>query len=228
MDRKRYSLIDYNKKEAFQDATRFFIVYEGEKKEPKYFETFNHLYLNRRTAYIHHVFESDTKVAGSQPKKLIERAEAFINDPPKDLEITPSKDDKFRFVLDVDEHPIEQFAELKSYCERLYDADLYISNYCFEVWLWFHMDGPDSIVCRNSAEMKTQLGTKHTEHKMNRYPKSYLEIEKINEAILVAEAADTNKEHYFPVEKSTKVYLLMKELLEYSIENKTVKEPKIL
>jgi RloB-like protein len=228
MIRKGHKLEDYNKVDTNKDATKFFLIYEGSKREPIYFGFFNAKYLNPKTACILHVFENDTDVVGSQPKKLIERAKAFIDNPPKNLATTPSPEDKFRFVLDVDNHPIEQFGELKAYCESLSDGNLYISNYCFEVWLWFHMDSHESIVCDSSAGMKTLLGEKHAEEKMKNYPKGYLEAERLNEAIRRAEVADTNKGDYFPVEKSTKVYLLMQELLGYAIESKTVKDPEVV
>ena len=209
MERKRHSLADYNKREAFEDATKFFIIYEGEKKEPAYFGAFNVQHLDPRSACVLHVFESETNIIGSQPKKLMERAQFFIDNPPKDLKVTPSKEDKFRFVLDVDDHPTEQFGELKDYCDTLPDAGLFISNYCFEVWLWFHLDEQASISCSNSSDMKTELGEKHAAQKLKNYPKSYLEIEMINTAIARAQNADTDKDSYFPVEKSTKVYLLI-------------------
>lgn len=223
MERKRFSLEDYNKKVAFEDATRFFIVYEAEKKELKYFETFNFLFFEQKKATILHVLEKDTEVIGSQPKKLIERAKTFIENPPKDLKVTPTEEDKFRFVLDVDQHPIEQFPELYNYCKSLVDANLFISHFCFEVWLYFHLDSQETIISETSSQMKTELGIKHTEEKINNYPKGYLTTERIKAAIERAEKADINKNHYFPVEKSTKVYLLIKELLEYSILNIDVK-----
>lgn len=228
MDRKRYTLGDYNKKESFKDATKFFIVYEGEDKEPKYFGTFNNLFFEPQKASILHVFEKDTNVIGSQPKKLIERAKSFIENPPKNLAVTPSAEDKFRFVLDVDQHPKEEYPELKEYCESLVDADLFISNYCFEIWLLFHLDEPKNISCKTSKESKTELGIKHASSKIKNYPKGYLTVDYILKAIERAELVDTNKEDYFPVEKSTKVYLLMKELLKHSLINNEVVEPKIL
>lgn len=224
MIRKRYSISDYNKKESFEDATKYFIVYEGEVKEPKYFETFNILFFEPKKASILHIFEKDTNIIGSQPKKLIERAKSFIDNPPKDLPVTPTIEDKFRFVLDKDQHPIEQFQDLKDYCIDLFDAELFISNYCFEVWLYFHLDDKETINSIDSSEMKTELGIKHTELKVNNYPKGYLTLERISKAIERAEKADLNKEHYFPSEKSTKVYLLIKELLKYSILNNSVNE----
>jgi hypothetical protein len=228
MVRKRHTLDDYNKKEAFEDATKFFIVYEGEVREPQYFGTFNNLFFEPKKASILHVFEKDTNVIGSQPKKLIERAKSFIENPPKDLPVTPSEEDKFRFVLDRDEHPIEQFSELKSYCEQLNEADLFISNFCFEVWLYFHLDEQEKITSSSSKEMKTELGEKHTQSKINNYPKGYLTIDLISKAIERAKKADLDKENYFPVEKSTKVYLLMEELLQYSLLNNTVEDAETL
>lgn len=228
MLRKRFSIDDYNKKAAFEDATKFFIVYEAEKKELKYFETFNYLFFEPKKATILHVLEKDTEIIGSQPKKLIERAKSFIENPPKDLKITPTEEDKFRFVLDVDDHPIEQFAELNEYCKSLIDSSLYISNFCFEVWLYFHLDDQEKIVSKTSSQMKTELGEKHTDEKINNYPKGYLTTNRIKKAIERAENADLDKNNYFPVEKSTKLYLLIKELLEYSILNNSVDEEQIL
>jgi hypothetical protein len=183
MLRKRFSIDDYNKKAAFEDATKFFIVYEAEKKELKYFETFNYLFFEPKKATILHVLEKDTEIIGSQPKKLIERAKSFIENPPKDLKITPTEEDKFRFVLDVDDHPIEQFAELNEYCKSLIDSSLYISNFCFEVWLYFHLDDQEKIVSKNSSQMKTELGEKHTEKKINNYPKGYLTTDRIKKQL---------------------------------------------
>ena len=222
MKRKRFTLLDYNKQDAFEDATRFFIVYEGEVKEPKYFQTLNSSFFEPKKASIIHVLEKDTNVIGSQPKKLIERAKSFIKNPPKDLPITPSADDRYRFVLDVDDHDVDEFFELKIYCEKMVDAHLFISNINFEVWLFFHLEEQEDLKSLTSSQMKTELGKKHTQSKIKNYPQGYLTPERINKAIERAEKADLNKEDYFPVEKSSKVYLLMKELLEYSILNKSI------
>ncbi len=212
MDRKKYL---YNKNEPTEDSTQFFIVYEGEVKEPKYFDYFNETFLKGRKACIIHILEKNTNVIGSQPKKLVEKAKAFKENTPNNLFI--SDDDKLRFVLDVDEHPVDQFPELKKYCRSLKDADLFISNFCFEVWLYFHLDEQEKIMSSNSKEMKTELGQKHALFKINNYPKEYLKVDLITKAIERAEKSDLDKENYFPVEKSTKVYLLVKELLEYSV-----------
>ncbi|MEL1246357.1 RloB family protein [Flavobacterium sp. DGU11] len=228
MLRRKYSLKDYNKLEAFKDATKFFIIYEGADKEPNYFQAFNDTFLDQKKAYIHHVLEVDTDIAGNMPENLRDRVIHFLKNPPKDLQVTPSKDDKFRFVLDVDKHPPAQILSLKEYSESLVDAHLYISNFCFEVWLWFHIDQQENITATKSKEMKTLLGEKQNEMRLGPYPFCYMTTEIITGAIDKAKAADIQKENYFPVEKSTKVYILIEELLKYSIENNSVTDPEVL
>ncbi len=220
MNRKKYAYEDYNKAVAVKDATKYFIVYEGREKELNYFEAFNETFLDEKKAYVHHVLEKDTGVEGNTPLKLKERAEAFINNPPKYLKVTPANDDKFRFVLDVDKHPIEQIKELKCYCEGLNDGSLYISNFCFEVWLWAHTNDLDEITSIKSKEMKTELGTLKS---MN-FPHEFMDVNLIRDAIRRCEDADVNSVDYFPSEKSSKVYLLIQELLSYSYFDLEVKE----
>lgn len=224
MNRKKYSASDYNKAEAFQDATKYFIIYEGAVKEPNYFQAFNETFLDKKSAYVHHILEANTGIIGNTPLKLKERAEFFIKSPPSDIKITPSKEDKFRFVLDVDKHPIIQIEELKDFCNTLFDANLYISNYCFEVWLWIHFKNFEEITSTKSSEMKTELGTL----KLERFPFCFMEIDLITDAVTKSEKADTDKNNYFPAEKSTKIYLLMKELLQHVVFSNPVIDPEIL
>lgn len=224
MNRKKYSLADYNKEQGDRDATKFFIVYEGNVKEPNYFEAFNETFLDRKTAYIHHILESNTGIVGNTPLKLKERIESFINNPPKDIRVTPTFEDKFRLVFDVDKHPEEQISEVKVFCDKLNDAKLFISNYCFEIWLWAHIKDLDKIESTKSSEIKVELGT----NQKGIYPHCFMKIDLINDAIKRSESADIDKDNYFPSEKSTKVYLLMKELLKYSLINTEVIEPQTI
>lgn len=223
MNRRKYTANDYNKKQAFLDATKFFIIYEGNVKEPNYFQAFNETFLDQKSAYIHHILEENTGIIGNTPLKLKERADFFINNPPSDLTVTPSLEDKFRFVLDVDKHPLIQIEELKAYCDNLFDAHLYISNYCFEVWLWVHYKDYEDIKSAKSSEMKTELGTLA----LNNFPFCFMDLQLINNAIEKSEKRDVETNNYFPIEKSTKVYLLIKELLQHSILKRNVKEQNI-
>lgn len=228
MQRKKYSLEDYNKSEPFNDSCiKIFIIYEGTDREPNYFEAFNVAFIEEKKAYIHHLLETESSVKGNMPKNLLQRAKDFLDNPPENLKFTPSKTDRFRFVLDVDKHPLNQITDLKNYSDSLIDSKLFISNFCFEIWLWFHLDLKENITSTKSKEIKTELGSKQNEFKFN-FPHSYISSEYILKAIERAEKADVNKDDYFPVEKSTKVYLLIKELLKYSIFNNNVEDAKIL
>lgn len=226
MIRKKYTFDDYNKKEPFDDScVKFFIIYEGVDREPNYFEAFKNNFLEEKKAFIHHILEN-SNVKGNMPKNLIDRVKDFIKNPPKNLKFTPSEEDKFRFVIDVDKHPLQQIIDLKEYNDTLLDSNLFISNFCFEIWLWFHLDEQDKIEAKKSKEMKTQLGKKQNELKFAAFPHDYMSIDLILKAIDRAEKADLNKDDYFPVEKSSKVYLLIQELLKYSILNINVEEEK--
>ncbi|MGV3461537.1 MAG: RloB family protein [Flavobacterium sp.] len=228
MQRRKYSLNDYNKKDAFEDATKIFIIYEGTDKEPNYFQAFNESFLDAKKAYVHHILDGEAGVVGNMPENLKQRVISFLEEPPKDIKVTPTKEDKFRFVLDVDKHPAEQITALKEYSDSFVDSALYISNYCFEVWLWFHLSEQDEIKGTKCREIKTSLGQKQNDLGIASYPHSYMAIDMISEAIKRAEVADIDKGNYFPVEKSSKVYLLMQELLQYSLENNEVEDPEIL
>lgn len=228
MNRRKYTLDDYNKNEPFDDSCiKFFIIYEGADKEPNYFEAFKNAFLEEKKAFIHHVLENSA-VKGNMPKNLIDRAKDFIENPPKDLKFTPSEEDKFRFVIDVDKHPKQQIIDLKEYNDSLTDSGLFISNFCFEVWLWFHLDEQINITSKKSKEIKTELSVKQNQLKFAEFPHDYMVMDLILKAIERAEKADLNKGDYFPVDKSTKVYLLIQELLKYSIQNNLVEDPKIL
>lgn len=227
MNRRKFKIEDYNKKAPHKDATKYFIIYEGVDKEPNYFEAFCENFLEQKKAYVHHLLESNSSIKGNMPKNLIERVKDFILIPPKEIKFTPSLDDKFRFVLDVDKHPINQIEDLKEYSDSLKDSKLFISNYCFEIWLWLHLEQKEKIESTKSKELKKELGEIQNTKGIN-FPHSYISLDLIKSAIDRSIIADTHKENYFPVEKSTKIYLLINELLEYSILNNSVDNAEIL
>lgn len=224
MRRGKFKFEDYNKKDPSKDATKYFIIYEGEVKEPNYFQAFNEAYLDTKTAYIHHILENNSGIIGNTPLKLKERASTFISSPPENLKITPSHDDKFRFVLDVDKHPREHIQELKDYCDSLADANLYISNFCFEIWLWSHVEDLSKITATKSSELKTELGTLN----LGDFPDCFINYKLIKHAIEVCEKSDTNKTDFFPSAKSSKVYVLIQELLSHSLLDLEVNSEKEL
>lgn len=212
MQRKKYKVEDYNKAGAYLDATRFFLIYEGNVKEPNYFEAFRNAFMNPKKAYLHHILESSTGIIGNNPLKLKERAQKFLKEPPKNLSVTPGVDDKFRFVLDVDKHPQDQIEELINYCASLKNAQIYLSNFCFEVWLWSHIEPLDQIKSTTPKELKTELGTLEA----GNYPFFFMDIKLIQKAINECRLSDQQKENYYPDIKNSKIYLLIEELLDES------------
>lgn len=214
MNRKKYSYSDYNKDMPTKEATKYFIVYEGKSKEPNYFEAFNEKFIDNKLAYVCHILEEDTGVFGNTPRKLIERAESFITSPPENIRVTPASDDRFRFVIDVDQHPNEHLEELANYCNNLYDGRIFISNFCFEVWLWSHYEDLSKIQSTTSREMKTELGTIDT----GQYPHSFMNLELIKQAINRCKKANQNPDNYFPEIKNSNVFQLIEELIFFTAE----------
>lgn len=215
MNRKKYSYEDYNKNEPTEDATKFFIVYEGRNKEPNYFEAFNEKLINKKKAFVCHILEEDTGIEGNTPLKLKERVQQFIDRPPLNISITPASDDKFRFVLDYDKHPIEHINELIEFSNQLENSGVYISNYCFEVWLWAHIDDLSKISSAKSSEIKKEFGSIQNFN----YPHQFIDISIIKKAIERCKNSDINKDVLIPNQKNSKVYLLIEELLIYSSIN---------
>ncbi len=218
MSRRKYRYSDYNKSAPYEDATRIFIVYEGKSKEPNYFEAFNEKFIDRKKAFVCHILEEDTGVIGNTPLKIKERVQYFIENPPKNINITPANDDKFRFVFDVDKHPQSHIEELIRFSKTLNDSKIFISNYCFEVWLWSHLHELSAIKSASSRELKTELG----EIQNLNYPHDFIKIELISKAIKRCSESDTNPANIIPDIKNSKVYLLMQELLEHSFVNITI------
>lgn len=215
MNRRKFKYEDYNKSDPTEEATKIFIVYEGRVKEPNYFEAFNKTFIDSKKAFICHILEEDTGIQGNTPLKLKDRVIKFIENPPKNLKVTPNSDDKFRFVLDIDKHSSSHFEELKEFCDSLLNGGIYISNFCFEVWLWSHFKDLNLITSEKSSEIKEEFGRIQSEN----FPHSFMKYPLIKNAIERCEIADIDKSNYLPVEKSSKVYLLIKELLEYSLLN---------
>lgn len=211
MGRRKFKYEDYNKSEPYADATKYFIVYEGKVKEPNYFEAFNEKFIDKSKAFICHILEEDTGVIGNTPLKLKERAEKFISNPPSNIKVTPYKDDKIRFVIDVDKHGEDKLNELIDYSERLEDAMVFISNYCFEVWLWSHIEDLSKITSISSKEIKRELPTIHN---LN-FPHDFLTVDRIKNAVKRNKELDNTK-NVIPDKVLSKVYLLIEELLEHS------------
>jgi len=201
MERKSRS---YKRREAFKDASMIIIGYEGQSKEPKYFNKMEQELLAPRKAFIHPLPPVNGE---SAPKKVLERVKTFVDDPKRGVNIEPA--DKIWFVLDVDRYPIEQFEEINTFCSENDQRNLAISNPCFEIWLWMHFDGAEKVSSTKPKDLKQELHEKTTS--LN-FGGDYTPL--IDSAVQRAKVADKSS-NYFPNEKSSKVYLLIEELLKH-------------
>lgn len=193
-------------KEATVKKTRdyrlFAIASEGSVREPEYFGPF----ANSIDRIKVDIIEDKHNDQNSAPKKLLERALEYIKDVDLSLE---EGEDTLWFVVDVDRWPREQLEELNDFCKGLKNANIVVSNPCFEVWLLFHKRKDISeLDCSSSEKTKQAL---HGIEKGGYFYLNYLPL--MEQAVKNAKSKDSNKEHYMPNPKETKVYLLGEALL---------------
>jgi len=201
MERKSLS---YQRREAFEDAYMIIIGYEGKRKEPKYFYQLEEKLIEPRKAFIHPLPPINGE---SAPKKVLERVKAFINDPQRGVNI--EQNDIVWFVLDVDRYPLEQFEKINEFCNENDKRNLAISNPCFEIWLWMHFADISKVKSKTSKELKEELQNITSSQSFNG---DYTPL--IDKAVERARNVDDSIT-YFPNERSTKVYLLVEDLLKY-------------
>ena len=157
----------YTKEDGFLDPSLFVIVSGGEVREKDYFDFFQRSYkaLNRPIfprLRIKFISENTEGRGGLDVKDLVDAA---INlkkhlDESKDIDII----DSINLVTDVDEF-YDQIIERYPDCQEN-QLNLYISNPCFELWLYYSYftEKPDYIVPEDVAKIsggfKTYLGEK--------------------------------------------------------------------
>ncbi len=115
-----------------------------------------------------------------------------------------SDEDDLWFVMDIDRWSEEQIRVIASYCEKYSNWHIVLSNPCFEVWLYFHKKSNIETSSSNSCnEFKHEISTLE---KGGYHPLKF--IPNFIDAINNAKAADSNKDHFLPNIKVSKVYQL--------------------
>jgi len=194
--------------DLFRDYKLFAIACEGQKTEPNYFKVFRLMSRKLKVDIIDYE-EDDRK--GSQigqlksaPKWVLDKAVKYIED--EGL----IDEDSLWFVLDVDRWESEQLRNIAQWCAEHPNWHIVLSNPCFEVWLYYHKKAniavSDSQTCH---DFKHEISTFD---KGGYHPYKYVPY--LTSAIANAKAAESDPDHYFPVPKETKVYLLGEALLE--------------
>lgn len=188
---------NYKKGKPYRDFRKFIVVAEGER-EDNYFGFFND--LNRRV----NVQIVEREEGNSAVKHLIERLNSY------NYKHGIEPEDLVWFVLDVDRWPREHIDELNQYCEQEENWFLAISNQCFEVWLFYHLDSEIPAELDTAKKLKRALNDR-TPGGYNRDSFVLLMKEAADNASLV----DLHSTHYFPEPGTTKVYALAYQLLEF-------------
>jgi hypothetical protein len=135
----------------------------------------------------------------SHPNQVKARAEMFV-----EQYGLKGEDDSVWLVMDVDRWKKHLLYEIIKTCEEKEKWNITISNPCFEVWLYSHIDEVENlntIVCK---EMKSLIHQKV----LGGY-KVEVFIKKAFEAAEKSKLADTNSMDNFPDLKTTKIYHLI-------------------
>ena len=188
--------------ELVRDYKLFAIACEGGKREPEYFKVFRFMSKKIAVDIIEEIVSEEEALTinsnKSAPKWVLDRAIRYI-----EKEGLHDEDDLW-FVMDVDRWNINQLREIANYCENKPNWHIVLSNPCFEVWLYFHKKANILISESNTCqEFKTEISTFENG---GYHPFKFLPF--LANAIESAKLADTNKNHFLPNLKVSKVYEL--------------------
>lgn len=193
--------------ELVRDYKLFAIACEGGKREPGYFNVFQHLSRKIKVDVIENYVTDEEMFrkyeTNSAPKWVLNRAMRYIEK--NDLK----DEDDLWFVIDKDRWTDSQIRELALCCERYNNWHIVISNPCFEVWLYFHkkadITSSSSVSC-NDFKKEISGFEKGGYHPLKFIPD-------FKRAIENAKANDSDKDYFMPKIKETKVYLLGEAIL---------------
>lgn len=188
--------------ELVRDYKLFAIACEGGKREPRYFNVFQHLSKKIKVDVIENYVTDEEMFrkheTNSAPRWVLNRAMRYIEK--NDLK----DEDDLWFVIDKDRWADSQIRELASYCDKYPNWHIVISNPCFEIWLYFHkkaeINSSPSISCNDFKKEISNL------EKGGYHPLKF--IPDFQKAIVNAKANDSDVNHFMPKIKETKVYQL--------------------
>ena len=185
----------YKRGEPHRDAILFVIACEGAVREREYFE-----YLGTHSSQIK-ITVLENKDGNSAPKWVLDSAARHVAE--KELK----EGDQLWFVMDVDRWPEDQLRAIHEECEKRTNWHMALSNPCFEVWLYMHIDDILNSTSTNARELKNELSSKVK----GGYNKKVF-IPAIRDAHRRSLALDDNAEHFIPEFMRTKMHFLTTEL----------------
>lgn len=188
----------YKRGEPHRDATLFVIACEGAVREREYFEHLGEYSSRIRVKVLENIN------GNSAPKWVLDSAARYID------ETGLNDGDQLWFVMDTDRWPDAQLRAIHKECEKKTSWFIALSNPCFEVWLFLHIDDIQNSTSTNCNELKTELG--------NKIPGGYNKktfIPRIRQAHDRSLALDTNPDHFIPEDMRTKMHLLSAEVFKF-------------
>ncbi len=181
-----------------RDTRLIIIATEGEKTEKQYFES----YLFRSSRVQVRILETTEGL--SAPKHVLKRMRDFA----KDFNLQP--DDQLWLMIDKDRIRDEHLSGICSE-SRSVKFNLALSNPCFELWLYLHIDNWSG---GNVSSKQIEIDLRD---KIGSYNKSNLDIDKysdgINSAIDRARNMENKKDTRWPSNPGTHVYRVVEEIL---------------
>jgi hypothetical protein len=195
MPRKNRS---YKRGEPHRDATLFVIACEGAVREKEYFE-----HLGEYSSRIRIKVLDQDGGHKSAPKWIQDAAARYVDETGLKVE------DQLWLVMDIDRWKIDAFHEMQQICVAQGNWNLALSNPCFEVWLYMHVDDIRNCQATDCQGLKRALATIIK----GGYNKATF-IKLIRDAHHRSSQLDMNSDHFMPDFMRTKMHRLSGQLLD--------------
>ena len=185
----------YKKGEAYRDARMIVIACEG-MREKEYFKTL----IGKSQRLNVEILAPEGEQEGlSHPNQVKARAEMFV-----EKYGLKGEDDSVWLVMDVDRWAKHLLHEIIKTCQNREKWNITISNPCFEVWLYFHIDEIENLNTVICKEIKNLLHQKTiTGYNVEVF------VKKAFEAAEKARLGDIEQSNDFPNLKTSKIYQLI-------------------
>lgn len=206
--------INFKRKTGYRDAKLIVIATEGIKTEVIYFEDLKEKYKNLKV-HTEVIKKKDTK---SSPEYILDSLIEFKNTYKLNV------NDELWLVIDFDKWGTKKISSISTSC-RQKRIHLALSNPCFELWLLLHFIDVSSMIVDEKNKIKNNKKINRSRNFISNlilkyageYNKSNIKSElffpTIYKAINRAEKLDINQSEPWPTELGTRVYLLVKSIL---------------
>lgn len=216
--RSRNSLMR-ERREAFRDARLIVIASEGKDTERIYFKALAKEYSNPRV-HVHILERSVDEQNNSSPEHVLKQ----LNDYKSQYEL--EADDELWLVVDKDRWTEAMLSRVATECSQEVAMHMALSNPCFELWLLLHIEDVALLTPEEQKQwMENRKKSKNTDpylkarlrQKMGAYHESSYDAQAlmahVENAIERARTLDKNPNDRWPQTLGTRVYLLVKSVM---------------